>query len=532
MLLQPLVAHLSLLSVGVGFTALTALLTFGYCVYNKFFHPLRKYPGPFLASVTPWVQLFHGLKGDRHLWLYKLHLKYGPHVRVAPNFLSINSAQGLHDIYGHGKKVKKGDFYNAFPAIKGVYNTHNVIDKHVHGRKRRVLSQAFSDNALKGMEGVMLVNIRQFCAIMAGDEPSLDAGAQRTQKGFVVRNMADWFGYLTYDVMGELCFGKSFGMLIERGKREVIGLVDRAAYRHYVCGLWMPLDNWHLDQIFIRKLTNDRWNFIQKSRVEANQRAKERTQAGHEAKKDFFYYLLNAKDPESGRGLSTPELWGESNVLMIAGSDTTSTSLAATIFYLVRTPDALAKLKKEVRDTFDDVEEIVTGPKLNELVYLRACMDEAMRLCPAVPGAMPREVLPGGIEVDGLYLPGGIDIGTPCYAIHRKPEYYREPHTYIPERWIEGALCQSENGMWTSSKANVDLARRAFCPFSIGPRGCIGKGMALMEMRLTLARMMFLFDIELADRVGEDATGHLHMVDHFTSQKNGPNIIIKKRQFA
>lgn len=291
----------------------------------------------------------------------------------------------------------------------------------------------------------------------------------------------------------------------------------------------MPLDNWHLDQIFIRKLTQDRWNFIKNSRVEANQRAKERTQAGHEAKKDFFYYLLNAKDPETGKGLATPELWGESNVLMIAGTDTTSTGLSSTLFYLVRNPRAMATLKNEIRNTFDDVEEIVSGSSLNDIAYLKACIDEAMRLAPAVPGAMPREVLPGGIEVDGAYLPGGTNCGTPCYAIHRHPEYYKEPISYVPERWIEGAMCQTDNKIWVSSKEEVEIARRAFCPFSIGPRGCIGKSMAMMEMRLTLARMLFLFDIEFADKTGEDQNGNISMVDHFTSQKTGPCVIIKKR---
>lgn len=130
--------------------------------------------------------------------------------------------------------MKKGDFYNAFPAIKGVYNTHNAIDKSIHGRKRRVLSQAFSEQALKGMEDVMLLNIRQFCSIMGGDEIGLETKSTDSQKGPVIRNMTDWFAYLTYDVMGELCFGKSFGMLIERGRRDVINLVDRAAFRHYV----------------------------------------------------------------------------------------------------------------------------------------------------------------------------------------------------------------------------------------------------------------------------------------------------------
>lgn len=266
-----------------------------------------------------------------------------------------------------------------------------------------------------------------------------------------------------------------------------------------------------------------------KSRVEASERAKERTQAGHDAKRDFFYFLLNAKDPETGKGLTTPELWGEANVLMIAGSDTTSTSLAATIFYLVRNTGAMAKLKKEVRGNFSNVDEIVSGTRLNDLIYLKSCIDEAMRLAPAVPGAIPREVMEGGVEVDGVFLPEGTDCGTPAFSIHRHPDYYRDPLSYIPERWIEGATCQTAVGSWKSTKDTVEAARRAFCPFSIGPRGCIGKSMALMELRLTIARMMFLFDIQFADGTGEDGEGHFAMVDHFVVAKNGPNVTIRKR---
>ncbi|KAJ5367951.1 uncharacterized protein N7496_007711 [Penicillium cataractarum] len=489
MFVEPVLKQMTLQRVTVDILGVVGVLTVAYVLYNRLVHPLRRIPGPFWASVTPWVQLYHGLKGDRHLWLHRLHEQYGTHVRVAPNFVSVNTDRGLHDIYGHGKRLQKADFYNAFPAIKGVYNTHNAIDKTMHGRKRRVLSQAFSEAALKGMEDVI---------------------------------------YLSYDVMGELCFGKSFDMLVAEGRRHMIGLVDRAANRHYVCGLWMPLDRWHLDQIFIRKLTQDRWNFIMNSRVEANKRAQERAMAGREAKKDFFYYLLNAKDPETGKGLSTPELWGEANVLMIAGSDTTSTTLAATLFYLVRSPETLAKLTKEVRDAFSAVEDIVSGSHLNELTFLKACIDEALRLAPAVPGAPPREVMQGGAVVDGVFLPAGTDCGTPTYSIHRQAQYYREPEIYIPERWIEGATCKASGVSWTSTKEDIETARRAFCPFSIGPRGCIGKSMAFMEMRLTLARLIFLFDMSLADRQGEDANGHLALVDHFTSAKDGPNVEFQK----
>lgn len=267
-------------------------------------------------------------------------------------------------------------------------------------------------------------------------------------------------------------------------------------------------------------------------RREVGERAKERTAAGHDAKKDFFYYLLNAKDPETGNGLSTQELWGEANVLMIAGSDTTSTTLCSVIFYLVRNPRAMEALKKEVRESFDDVEQIVSGPQLTDLAYLIACLHEALRLAPAVPGAAPRAVLEPGAVVDGMFLPPGTNCGTPTYSIHRQERYYREPDRFVPERWIEGATCQTSTASWSTTKEDIEKARGAFCAFSIGPRGCIGKSMAFMELRMTLARIIFLFDIELADRVGEDATGHFELIDHFTSAKNGPNVIVRKREMA
>lgn len=163
---------------------------------------------------------------------------------MTPNFVSVNTAKGLRDIYGHGKRFKKADFYNGFTAIKGVYNTHNAIDKTIHGKKRRVLSHAFSDHALKEMEDLMLIHIRQLCAVLS-EEPQYVSNIilpneYKTEKGQIVRNMSNWLGFMTYDVMGELCFGKSFNLLIDGAKRKMVHLVDRAAYRHYVVSSFPP----------------------------------------------------------------------------------------------------------------------------------------------------------------------------------------------------------------------------------------------------------------------------------------------------
>jgi cytochrome P450 len=260
----------------------------------------------------------------------------------------------------------------------------------------------------------------------------------------------------------------------------------------------------------------------------------ERMKLGDDSdRRDFFYYLLKAKDPETGVGFSTPELWGESNLLIIAGSDTTSTALAAAFFYLVHNESALQKVAKEVRDTFDDLEEIQAGPKLSACTYLRAVIDESMRLSPPVGGLLPREVLAGGITIDGESLPAGVVVGTPHYTIHHNPAYFPSPFTFSPERWI----ADSSPSVTADS---VVLAQSAFCPFSIGPRGCIGKGMAYTELSTALARTLFLYDMRLAPgmRVGEGdrdlefgrhrATEY-QLRDSFTSLKDGPIVEFRRR---
>ncbi|KAJ4289927.1 hypothetical protein N0V88_006724 [Collariella sp. IMI 366227] len=292
----------------------------------------------------------------------------------------------------------------------------------------------------------------------------------------------------------------------------------------------MPIVNkLNLDKILFRNVAAGRAKYMAYSR----QQLAERTALGDETdRRDFFYYLLKARDPETGQGFATPELWAESNLLIIAGSDTTSTAMAATLFYLVRHPAALAKATAEIRSKFASLEDIHQGPILNTCTYLRACIDEAMRLSPSVGGLLPREVLPGGMTVDGERVPEGTVIGTPHYTIHHNPDYYPDPFAYKPERWVVADM--EKNGGEGVGERDVQVAQSAFCPFSIGPRGCIGKGLAYVEMSITIARVLFMYDVRRAagvvDPVGEEKVGEFQMVDIFTSLKNGPMVEFRRRE--
>lgn len=526
-------AHTLLASALLLFGAVFGLLFLyvsAVIVYRLTLHPLARYPGPRLAAITDLYLTYYAYRGSRHLAFHRAHETYGSYVRIGPNTLSINTNTALKQIYGFRSNVRKADFYTAFPANKHTFNVHSSIDKMQHARKRRVLSHAFSDAAIKSLERYILANVRTACRLL-GESTAAGAQDEKKQGWGTSWNVANWCNWMVFDIMGDLVFGKAFGMLESPANRFAVDLVGNAAHRHLICGSHLTIHKWHLDKVFFRKIAAQRGRYMQYSKSQAM----ERTKLGMDVdRKDFFYYLLNAKDPETGNGFSMDELWGESNLLIIAGSDTTSTAMAGTFFYLAHNATALQKLCNEIRETFSDIEEIVTGPKLSGCSYLRACIDETMRMTPPVAGALPRQVLAGGIEIDGRHIPAGIDVGVPHYAIHHNADYYPRPFDYIPERWLSDAVANPFH-------AKISEAHSAFCPFSIGPRGCIGKGLAYVELTVSIARVLFLYDMRLAPGTtlgagnrhlgaGRTRPTEYQIEDRFASTKDGPILQFRARE--
>ncbi|KAF4126179.1 Cytochrome P450 [Geosmithia morbida] len=522
-----------LLSIGV-------LYTLCLCLYRIVFHPLARYPGPLVAKVTDAYQLYHAYCGDRHIEFWRLHQRYGPVVRFGPNSLVFDSSTALKDVYGFRSNVRKAEFYDAF--AHPVANTHNTRDKHVHARKRRVLSQAFSDDAMRSIERYILHNVRSFCEQIGplGSEAQQEKGAG----GWTgPRLMSDWCSYLAMDNLGDLSFGKAFQMLENPDNRFALGLVEAATTRHLIerrkqkCGTMPIINKLKIDRVMFPNIAAGRARYMAYSKGQLT----ERTKLGEDSdRRDFFYYLLKARDPETGQGFSIPELWAESNLLIIAGSDTTSTAMAATFFYLVRNDHALRTVTDEVRAKFTDVEDIVQGPTLSSCTYLKACIDEAMRMSPSVGGIVPREVLSGGMTIDGMLVPEGTVVGVPHYAVHHNPAYFTRPFDYVPERWIVGARSPLKGDEMTTTQDDVSRAQSAFCPFSVGPRGCIGKGLAYLEMTTTLARTIFLYDMRRAVGIVDPGEGapelgwgrhrkeEFQLFDTFTSAKTGPLVEFKR----
>jgi cytochrome P450 len=208
-------------------------------------------------------------------------------------------------------------------------------------------------------------------------------------------------------------------------------------------------------------------------------------------------------------------------------------------FYLSRYPECYKALAQEIRSTFENGEDISYNEKLVNCHYLRACIDEAMRMSPPSPGALWREqsltdTSEEPLVVDGHVIPKGTQLGVSLYALHHNEAYFPEPFFYKPERWLGN-----------NSDEQTRVMREAFNPFSIGSRACAGKAMAYMEASLAIARTIWHFDFKAApgidgqlgagtagDKNGREHTSEFQIFDIFSATHDGPNLVFQIRKAA
>lgn len=249
-------------------------------------------------------------------------------------------------------------------------------------------------------------------------------------------------------------------------------------------------------------------------------------EANKSDRKDIFHYLFRSRDPETGLGFSHDQLMADAGLLISAGSDGVAVTVAAALFYLLHSPSSMEKLTEEIRSSFTTLDD-VCNPKLNQLPYLDGVLNEALRLAPSVLSAFPREVLKGGINVDGLQIPAGMTVGVSAYSVHHNEAYFPDSFVFRPERWL-------------GNSESVSLARSALCTFSAGKYNCIGKNVAIVACKLVLAKMLYVYDVRAAgDKVtggggpdagkGREREDEYQLNDWLVAYRSGPVVQFKAR---
>ncbi|HEY2747697.1 MAG TPA: cytochrome P450 [Polyangia bacterium] len=180
---------------------------------------------------------------------------------------------------------------------------------------------------------------------------------------------------------------------------------------------------------------------------------------------DILSLLLAARD-EDGRAMTEDELRDELVTMLIAGHETTATTLAWVFAFILKHPEVAARLQGELEGTLRSDGTADLG-KLAANEYVDAVIKEAMRLRPIIPDVVRRVQQP--ITVAGYDIPVGAFL-TPCIQLaHRRPESWPEPQRFRPERFVGAKV---EPYTWF--------------PFGGGIRRCLGMAFALYEMKIVV----------------------------------------------
>ena len=459
----------------IGFAA---VCLYGVCrlVYNVFFHPLRAFPGPLANRITVLPKLSHLVSGRLPYYVTSLHEQYGSVVRIAPNELAFTDPRAWKDIYsrkGGGSYEMPHDleFYNATGS-----HTTSIISstREEHDPVRKLLSPGFSDRAMRAQEPIisgyvdLLVDrLRDKC--IEGPNPSQSV------------NMRDWIAYTTFDIIGHLAFGSHFGCLETSAYHPwinlMIGSLKNATFLHTVKALGiLPLMGYVMKTFGVGDSARQMHSELTLTKT------KQRVEMGT-GRDDFLDGLIKA-------GLSIDNLQANGGLLIIAGSETTATLLTGALFFLTTHRDVLEKLTVEIRGRFKTKDEMKLTT-VNDLTYMMAFLNEAMRSYPPVAIAAPRVVPEAGATIGDRFVPGGTVVGVWHWAMYHDAALFTEPYQFNPDRYLR----IEEGGHEKFSNDRLDVVN----PFLLGPRNCLGQNLAYAEMRLIIARLIWEFDMSICD---------------------------------
>ncbi|GAD95590.1 hypothetical protein PVAR5_4236 [Paecilomyces variotii No. 5] len=378
-----------------------------------------------------------------------LHDQYGDVVRIAPDELSFIDSTAWKAIY-----VSNG------PSI----TQSNDAD---HSRYRRLLSHGFSDSSLRGQEPI----IKSYIDLL------IRRLHERSVNGQLL-NLVSWYNFTTFDIIGDLAFGESFNCLDNSDYHDWVKLIfANSKFSAYInVARRLPGTK------FLVKLITPKRVFAQKEwhRQMSREKVMSRLEKSNE-RPDFYANIIKHHGTE--KGLSVEEMISTGATLIVAGSETTATVLSGVTYLLLKNPRVLEKLQNEVRSAFSS-EEQINFDSCNKLEYCLAVLTEALRVYPPVAPGLPRIVDPQGDMIAGNWVPGGTIVSVPHLAAYHSERNFTDAEQFIPERHLGDPRYANDNTM-------------VMQPFSFGPRNCIGRNLAFVEMRIILARMIFNFDMEL-----------------------------------
>ncbi|KAL0058822.1 hypothetical protein AAF712_014473 [Marasmius tenuissimus] len=438
----------SVLSVMIAyFTFFSSLVTSIVLYRISPFHPLAKVPGPMSFIITKFWRMYICWQGKQHIVLKELHDRYGPIVRSGPSDISVIDHNSIKEVL-RSEGPPKGTAYLSNSPV-GAPPPLFAVNGEEHTCRRRVWARGFSSESIKEYQQIVSAKANEL-------SEGLSARAGREL------DLTDWMTFFaSFDFMAEMAFGTKTEML-KHGKDDS-GVIEaiHAGARFGEITSHVP---WLTHLLTLLPSTS-----FMKIREIALTWGRQRTAKGSETR-DLWYHLvallsykdriihshelfsLNQSD-EEGHEKVPPrqDLVGPDSLsAIIAGSDTTSTATANFFWCILSHPEAYKRVVSEVDKEYSrGTDPLLDTSRYGDLKFLKACLNESLRVLPPVPSNGPR-IVPkgsGGKIICGQltlfhmtaasFITEGTQVQVPPMCVHYNPDNFSpNPESFIPERWI------------------------------------------------------------------------------------------------
>lgn len=304
-------------------------------------------------------------------------------------------------------------------------------------------------------------------------------GTQARKNGGVV-DLNEWYNFAAFDIIADAALGEPFNTLEEPTYRPWINMIGKTWKAITLASAVKSI----APPVYLLRRLIPTGMFLQK---EVNKfdlvlnRVKQRIAIGTD-RIDLLSRVLRYNDRKEK--MTDQEIISNATLFVAAGTETVTTVLSALTHLITKDSRVMSKLAAEIRETFSSEEEI-TIQSVSQLEYLTACIRESLRKFPPIPEGLPRIVPSEGEVIAGQWIPGGTFVQVSTLATSLSSSNFHAPDAFIPERWLDNA----------DNKRFQDDKRQASQPFSLGPRNCVGQNIAMAEMRLVMAHLLWSFNI-------------------------------------
>nr|AZR39478.1 cytochrome P450 [Agasicles hygrophila] len=319
-------------------------------------------------------------------------------------------------------------------------------------------------------------------------------------------------GPCSMDIIGEIIMGQKVNSQKTdhcQFSHAVINMMDVTFKR--ILQIWLHpkfIFRWHPLYREMEKSAHIVNSFVNKAISDSYQRR--RTTTDKEEFIPLIDSLVNVKE-NNPNVISMQDLRHHLMTLMLASEDTFGIVTSFTVMCLGMYPEYQKIAVEEIRRLVGEEKKEITLDDTYKLEYLDMCIKDVMRLFPIAPYIIRKAG--EDYQIDQYKVPAGAGIIVPIFHLHRDSDFWENPEHFHPDHFLPEAV--KKRHPYT------------YLPFSTGPRGCIGKLLANVQIKLFIARFLQEFAIEADGKVPD-----LQLKEDISIRpKFGYNIRLKKREW-